>query len=93
MIHQKLSAVSGKLLPSSFELKDLKLRYETIENPDSSSEVQSACPTDKSMYYTHCTLVKSFPVSASTTMIHENINLPQKSLNHVMLFKCLSDSG
>ena len=73
-----MSPVSRKLVPSSFELKDLKLRYEIIQNLDLSSEVNSAYPSGKSMHYTHCISVKSFPVTASSTMIHENINLPQK---------------
>ena len=79
------AAVSGKSVPSSFELIDLKLRYETIENSELSSEVQSACSTD--LFHSNSTAVKSFAVSATSTMIHENINLPRKRLKHVIIMK------
>ena len=85
---------TGKVVPESFKLKGLKLRYETIENSALSGEIMTKYTTGKSMPYKHCTLVKSFPVEANSVNIHETINLPRKSMRSiVLLFKRATDTS
>ena len=54
-----LKQASGKVIPDSFKLKDIKLSYESGENTETAQSVEQMYSTDKSCYYSHQTLVKS----------------------------------
>ena len=50
--------------------------YESIESDQLAAEAEANYNSGKSMFYKHCTLVKSFRVTASSTTFHETVNLP-----------------
>ena len=60
--------------------------YESIESDQLAAEAEANYNSGKSMFYKHCTLVKSFRVTASSTTFHETVNLPRKSLWNIVMF-------
>ena len=71
----------------SYELTNLQLEYETIENQRIADEVFGSYNVGRSLPYHHVTLFKSPVWDKGTTIVNDTINTPMKSLKAiVMLF-------
>ena len=82
MVAQSGSSVGG------YNLENLELEYETVENQDLVSEVMSGHEAGRFLSYEHATLMKTTEWDKSSTLINETINLPRKSMKVViMLFR------
>ena len=67
-----------------YTTENLKLEYETIENQAIANSVSSEYGSGRSLSYQHITLMKTTVWPAASTLIHENINIPCKSMKAVV---------
>ena len=83
---QILVAQSGETR-GDYELKNLQLEYETIDNQGIADAVSAMFTVGRSLSYNHITLFKTPVWDKGVTVVNENVNTPMKSLKAiVMLF-------
>lgn len=79
----------------TYELQNVQLEYETIENKDIADTISASYTQSRSLHYEEVIHHKTFTCEASTTLVNEKINIPRSSMKAIIfLFKkaALTDS-
>jgi hypothetical protein len=81
----EIMTAQGGQKVEGYNLENLELEYETIENDVLASEVSSMYTTGRSLSYKHVTLMRTSNWDKDLTIVNENINIPRKSMSAIVL--------
>ena len=77
-------AHSGEDL-GTYQLENIQLEYESIDNRDIADEVTTSYATGRSLLYDYTSLMKTSIRGKGATQVNENTNFPRKSTTAILI--------